>query len=88
MTKEGTDCGIILDFTIEELDNGSFVARNIGYVPIYVWKHGGLLTVLPSGSYIGNRPEIMTDDEYNKMVNSYNATIEILGDADYRVLDK
>ncbi|MBQ4088511.1 MAG: CapA family protein [Clostridia bacterium] len=89
MTKEGTDCGIILDFTIEELDNGRFVARDIGYVPIYVWKHGGLLTVLPIGSYSGsNRPDVMTDDEYNKMVARYNLIVETLGDTEYDVLAK
>ena len=32
MTKEGTDCGIILDFTIEELDNGRFAG---GYLQIH-----------------------------------------------------
>lgn len=89
MTKAGTDCGIILDFTIMEQDDGSFVVRNIGYVPIYVWKHAGLLTVLPIGSYTGsNRPSVMSDEEYNNMVNRYQLICDTLGTTNYNVLPK
>ena len=88
MTVAGTDCGIILDFTIYEQPDGSFVVRDIGYVPIYVWKHGGQLTVLPIGSYLNNRPSVMTDEAYQEMRDRYYHVIDILGDTNYKVLDK
>lgn len=89
MTLGRTDNGIILDFTIVEQPDGSFRVEDIGYVPIYVWKHGSQLTVLPILSYTGeNRPEVMTDDQYDRMVESYYEITGVLGTDQFKVLEK
>lgn len=89
MTLGRTDNGIILDFTIVEQSDGSFRVEDIGYVPIYVWKHGGQLTVLPILKYTGeNRPEVMTDDQYDRMVESYYEITGVLGTDQFRVLEE
>lgn len=89
MTMKRTDNGIILDFTIVEQADGSFRVEDIGYVPIYVWKHGSQLTVLPILKYTGeNRPDVMTDDQYNRMVESYYEITGVLGTDQFKVLEE
>ena len=88
MTLARTDNGIILDFTIVEQPDGSFRVEDIGYVPLYVWKHGSQLTVLPILKYTGaNRPSVMTDDQYNRMLESYDELTGVLGTDQWRVLE-
>ena len=87
MTMKRTDNGIILDFTIVEQPDGTFRVENVGYVPVYVWKHAGKYTVLPILKYTGdNRPDAMTDDQYNRMVESYHELTEVLGTEEFTVL--
>lgn len=89
MTLDRTDNGIILDFTIVEQADGTFRVEDIGYVPIYVWKHGSQLTVLPILKYIGeNRPDVMTDDQYDRMVESYYEITGVLGTEEFKVLEQ
>ena len=87
MTMKRTDNGIILDFTIVEQPDGTFRVENVGYVPVYVWKHAGKFTVLPILKYTGeNRPSAMTDDQYNRMVESYYEITGVLGTDQFTVL--
>lgn len=88
MTMKHTDCGIILDFTIQEQPGGGFRVEKIGYVPIYVWKENYKLTVLPSGKYLNNRPSGMSDSEYNNMRQSYEYIINHLGTNGFTVLSE
>jgi len=87
MTLARTDNGIILDFTIVEQDDGTFRVEDVGYVPVYVWKHAGKYTVLPILKYTGeNRPDAMTDDQYDRMVESYYELTGVLGTDEFKVL--
>ena len=87
MTMARTDNGIILDFTIVEQDDGTFRVEDVGYVPVYVWKHAGKFTVLPILKYTGeNRPDAMTDEQYDRMVESYYELTGVLGTDEFKVL--
>jgi len=87
MTMKRTDNGIILDFTIVEQPDGTFRVENVGYVPVYVWKHAGKFTVLPILKYTGeNRPDAMSDEQYDRMVESYYEITGVLGTDQFTVL--
>ena len=74
-----TDCGVILDFTVNEHPDGTFTCDNVGYIPIYTWQQNGAVKVLPSGRYLENRPTGMDDENYNRMVASYYEIVEVMG---------
>jgi poly-gamma-glutamate synthesis protein (capsule biosynthesis protein) len=86
MTMQYTDCGLILDFTIREQQDGTFRVEDIGYVPIYVWKQNGKYAVISSAKYLNDKPEGMTDDQYNQMVNTYHQMVDQLGTDGFSVL--
>ena len=88
MTMARTDNGIILDFTVREQADGSFRVEDIGYVPVYVWKQNKKLTVIPIPDYVDNRPEGMSDDQYNRMLESYREIVGVLGKDEFKVLSK
>ena len=75
-----TDNGVILDFTVNEHEDGTFTCDNVGYIPTYTWKQDGAVRVLPSGKYLNERPAGMDDENYNRMVASYYEIVEVLGD--------
>ncbi len=75
-----TDNGVILDFTVNEHEDGTFTCDSVGYIPTYTWKQDGAVRVLPSGKYLNDRPSGMDDENYNRMVASYYEIIEVLGD--------
>ena len=74
-----TDNGVILDFTVNEHEDGTFTCDNVGYIPTYTWKQDGAVKVLPSGRYLENRPTGMDDENYNRMVASYYEIVEVMG---------
>ncbi|MGI6238095.1 MAG: CapA family protein [Christensenellales bacterium] len=88
MSMRFTDCGIILDFTLQEQPDGTFRVRDVGYVPIYVWKQDKQLSVVPSGKYLNNRPEWMNNSQYTRMVESYHEVVNHLGTDGLKVLDE
>lgn len=75
-----TDNGVILDFTVNEHEDGTFTCDSVGYIPTYTWKQDGAVKVLPSGKYLNDRPAGMDDENYNRMVASYYEIFEVLGD--------
>ena len=79
MTKKYTDSGIILDFTLQEHEDGTFRVENVGYVPLYMWKQGGKYAIIPSGQYLNTRPDGMDDENYARMLETYNELQEVLG---------
>lgn len=88
MTLGRTDNGIILDFTVREKADGTFYVDDIGYVPVYVWKQNDQLTVIPIGKYKDNRPSIMNDTQYNRMMESYRELTGVLGTEKWSVLSE
>ena len=79
-TVKYTDCGVILDFTVNEHADGTFTCDNVGYIPTYTWQQDGAVKVLPSGRYLKNKPSGMNDSSYKRMVESYYDIVEMLGD--------
>ena len=79
-TVQYTDNGVILDFTVNEHQDGTFTCDSVGYIPTYTWKQNGAVTVLPSGKYLNDRPSGMDDENYKRMVASYYEIIEVIGD--------
>ena len=75
-----TDNGVILDFTVNEHEDGTFTCDSVGYIPTYTWKQDGAIKVLPSGRYLDSRPSGMDDENYNRMVTSYYEIVEVIGD--------
>ena len=75
-----TDCGVILDFTVNENADGTFSCDNVGYIPTYTWQQDGAIRVLPSGRYLKDRPSGMNDESYERMVESFYDIVEVVGD--------
>ena len=78
------DGGIIFDFTIEERADGTFDITSPSYLPIWVWREGNDITgytyqVVPIGQYINSRPEGMNDSDYNRMIESYQESVAVMG---------
>ncbi len=86
MTTKYTDCGIILDFTIQEQTDGTFRVEDIGYVPVYVWKQNGVFAVISSAKYLDKKPDGMNSSQYTQMVKTYHQMVDRLGTDGFTVL--
>ena len=71
MSKQYTDSGIILDFTIQEQQDGGYGIRDVGVVPIYCWRQEGNIQALSSLKYYDERPEGMSGERYSRMKETY-----------------
>ena len=75
-----TDCGVIVEFTISEDNDGAFSVGGIGYIPTYCWQPTrGDVRVLPSGQYLINGPAGMTGEAHARLVQSYHEITGIIG---------
>lgn len=82
-----TDCGVILEFTISENSDGTFSVGDIGYIPTYCWQPSeGDVRILPSGKYLREGPVGMTPEAHDRLVQSYQEIVEVLGN-EYPVLE-
>lgn len=73
-----TDTGMILEFTVREQADGTFAIENLGYIPTYCWKHDNLIQVVPSGKYLEQRPEGMSNSAFERMRTSYQQTRNLI----------
>ncbi len=87
MKLQYTDSGIILDFTLRRLDDGTISLTDVGYVPIYCWRQDDRIRALPSGEYLDEKPEGMGDSTYRRMKASYDELVKLIGDG-FPALDK
>jgi poly-gamma-glutamate synthesis protein (capsule biosynthesis protein) len=87
MKIQYTDSGIILDFTLTRQNDGTISLTDVGYVPIYCWKHDSMIRALPSGEYLEEKPEGMSDSTWSRMKASYDELLRLIGD-DFAVLVK
>ncbi len=79
-----TDSGVVFEFTIEENADGTFSIVNPGYVPVYVWTFKNDqgeddYRVLPVGQYLNNPPAGMSSDQQNRMKESLQETMTLMG---------
>ena len=85
MTKRYTDSGILLEFTIQEQQDGTFGIENVGAVPIYCWKRDDAIQALSSLKYLDEPPEGMSSGTTQRMRDSYAELVKLLGE-DFRML--
>lgn len=78
LTTEGGVSGMILDFTVSELSDGTFRVDNVGFVPTFCWEHDGTVEVVPAGEYVRNRPAEMDSDDYAALMDAYNEASTLL----------
>ena len=86
-TYAATDAGIIVDFTINEHEDGTFTCDDVGYIPTYCWQPTqGDARVLPSGKYLQSGPAGMTEEAHNRLVETYQQVTETIG-SEFPVLE-
>ena len=67
MSRQYTDSGIIVEFTLREKPDGGFEAVDVGVVPIYNWHSGSLIQAVPSLKYYDDPPEGMGSARAKRM---------------------
>ncbi len=70
MTVRYTDSGIILQFTIQETQDGGFEIVDPAVVPIYCWRRDHMIQALSSLKYYGEAPEGMSQNTFARMKES------------------
>ena len=76
--------GIVFEFTIEETSTGVFEITDPVYIPTYVWRYeaedgeGYEYRVLAVGEWLENRPEGMSDEEYDHLKTVWNDVQETM----------
>ena len=85
-TLEYTYSGVILDFTINEHEDGTFTCDDVRFIPTYCWMHDGAIQVIPSGRYLESAPEGMDAGTHQQMVATYYDMVELLGE-NFQVLN-
>ena len=81
MSVQYTDSGIILEFTVQEQQDGSFGVRDVGIVPIFCWRRDDSIQALSSLKYYDDPPEDMSSDRYSRMKASYRELRELIDDS-------
>ena len=80
MLKRYTDSGIILEFTVQETQDGGFEIANVGCVPVYCWKRDDSIQTVSSLKYLDEAPEGMSSDTWQRMKDSYWELRDLLDD--------
>ena len=81
MAVQYTDSGIILDFTLREKQEGGFEIADVGVVPVFCWRSGGMIQALSSLKYYDEKPEGMDNGRYARMKASYRELRDLLDDS-------
>ncbi len=87
MTKRYTDSGLLLEFTIQERQDGTFGIEDVGCVPIYCWKQENNIQAVSSLKYLSEPPEGMSSGAYQRMQDSYWELVKLLGE-DFRMIEE
>ena len=81
--KSNTDNGVIFEFTLSDSVQGGVEMSSPALIPIYMWQNEGAgayeFRAVPSGVYLDNPPAGMSSDQYSRMVESYNETVQLIG---------
>ena len=80
MLKRYTDSGIILEFTIQETQEGGFAITDVGCVPVYCWKRDDNIQAISSLKYLDAPPEGMSGGTWQRMKDSYWELRDLLDD--------
>ncbi len=80
MLKRYTDSGIILEFTVQETQDGGFAITNVGIVPVYCWKQDANIQTVASLKYLDEPPEGMSSGTWQRMKDSYWELRDLIDD--------
>lgn len=78
MSVRYTDSGILLDFTLREQQDGSFVAEDVRCVPIYCWRSDDMIRALPSAAYLDAAPEGMGSAAWSRLKETYRELRDLI----------
>ena len=81
MLKRYTDSGIILEFTVQETQDGGFDITNVGCVPVYCWKQDRNIQTIASLKYLDAPPEGMSSGTWQRMKDSYWELRDLIDDS-------
>ena len=81
MLKRYTDSGIILEFTVQETQEGGFTVTDVGCVPVYCWKQDANIQTVSSLKYLDAPPEGMSSGTWQRMKDSYWELRDLLDDS-------
>ena len=81
MLKRYTDSGIILEFTVQETQDGGFAITNVGIVPVYCWKQDANIQTVASLKYLDEPPEGMSSGTWQRMKDSYWELRDLIDDS-------
>ena len=81
MLVQYTDSGIILQFTVQEKQEGGFEITSPAVVPIYCWKTDDQIRALSSAKYYDNPPEGMSSNRYARMKETYRELRKLIDDS-------
>ena len=76
-----TDSGIILDFTVSRLWEGSLAVENVRVIPTYCWRRDGMIQTLCSKQYLDEAPEGMDGDTFLRLKESYEELRELIDES-------
>ena len=78
-----TDNGVIFEFTLQENEAGEIDMVSPAFIPVYMWQMEGggarEFRVVPSGQYMDNPPAEMSADQYERMKQSWNEIVDLVG---------
>ena len=81
MSVRHTDSGIILQFTVQERQDGSFGIDDVCCVPVYCWRSAANVQPLSSLKYLDNPPRDMDAAARRRMAQSYQELRDLLDDS-------
>lgn len=89
LSVDGTDTGVVLDFTLREKQDGGFEAVNVRLVPIFCWRHEDkkILRAVPSQKYRERSPSGMDSTRKGRMHASLSA-VERAYSRDYALMSE
>lgn len=79
-SRRYTDAGIILDFTVCRLADGSYSVKDVHIIPTYCWRSDNMIQPLCSKRYLKEAPEGMDGAAWQSLKESYEELRELLGD--------
>ena len=78
MSKQYTDSGIILEFTLQERQDGGFEAVDVGVVPVFCWRRPDMIQTVSSLKYLETPPEGMDSNAWSRLKASYRELRELI----------
>lgn len=79
-SKRYTDSGIIVEFTLQEQEDGSVTVADAAVIPTFCWRQSDLIQTLPALSYYDAPPENMSNADWQRLRQSCDDVRTLMGD--------